>query len=479
MEKLLPDEELARLVELNAEKLGWFLQNGYEPHYYQLVFHTMWNDDRLKRYRHLVAGRRGGKTLAAAYEVAYYAMHPRRFHEDYHNKSSDEPLWIWSLSADYKMGRAALLTLRQVLRKLGLRKDVDYKENRTEKYFEFPDGSLIEFKTAHEPENLRGAGLDLLWIDEAAFIPSEDAWHVVSPALADKLGGLICTTTPMGSNWYHNEFWSDSSLKNPMQGRVEYRSVDNPYFKVEEWERLKREYHPLLFKREFEASFHAMAGKELSGEWLKYYTPKELKDAGDLKLYVGVDPAISLSDSADRFAMALVGVTEDNHQAFLIDLYADRIPFPEQVERIQEWFHKYRPIMIGIEAQAYQASLVQQTMRIEGLPPIVPMFSPGKKADRLLAMSPLFRLGKIKIRQEQYDFIDEWINYDSTLKRIKDDTLDAVEIALRTAGALLPMPMDEEKKKLTADMWEEAFERDRAANNAPKEPHDEYIGGIF
>jgi len=485
--ELLDPKTLAGLVENSAVKLHWFLEHGYKPHYYQLLFHIMRNDGLMTRFKHLVAGRRGGKTLAASEDVAYYSLHPNEHHKDYHGVDKKDPLWIWCLSENYKQGRPALLMFRQTLRRLGLQSDKDYKENKTEKHFEFPDGTLVEFKSAHDPESLRGSGLDLLWLDEAAIITNDDAWNIVVPSLADKQGGALFTTTPHGKNWYHQIFFEDEALDNPDIGRVEYRSIDNPYFPKKEWERLKRDYHPLLFKQEFEASFDAMAGVELSGDWLHYYTWKDLiedvggeKGKANLKLYIGVDPAISLSDRADKFAMALIGITEDNINAYLLETYSDRIPFPEQIDMIKTWFHKYRPLMIGVESQAYQASLAQQAARLEGLPPIIQMFSSGKKSDRILGMAPLFKIGKIKVRKEHFDFIDEWINFDSKVRNTKDDCLDAVEIALRTAGALLPTPYEIPLKK--SDNWEEAFKRDQRREQMHREtrdPQDEYLGGIF
>ena len=55
----------------------------------------------------------------------------------------------------------------------------------------------------------------------------------------------------------------------------------------------------------------------------------------------------------------------------------------------------------------------------------------------VLADRPLFRIGKVRIKREHRDFIDEWINYDASLSRPKDVCLDSVEIALRCAGALI------------------------------------------
>ena len=62
-------------------------------------------------------------------------------------------------------------------------------------------------------------------------------------------------------------------------------------------------------------------------------------------------------------------------------------------------------------------------------------------------MSPLFRIGKVKIKKDHADFIQEWVDYDSGIQKPKDDCLDSMEIALRTAGALLggfvdPLPTD-------------------------------------
>jgi hypothetical protein len=65
------------------------------------------------------------------------------------------------------------------------------------------------------------------------------------------------------------------------------------------------------------------------------------------------------------------------------------------------------------------------------------MFAKGKKWERILAMSPLFRIGKVRIKKDHADFIQEWVDYDSAMQKPKDDCLDSMEIALRTAGALL------------------------------------------
>ena len=183
-----------------------------------------------------------------------------------------------------------------------------------------------------------------------------------------------------------------------------------------------------------------MAGKDLAGDWLHYYTNEDLIDSEGkplkLRKYMGVDPAISLSANADRFVITILGVADSN-EVFLLEQYAARIPFAEQLLKIEEYYLRFKPEIIGIESNAYQAALVQQTERLTSMPPVVPMFAKGKKWERILAMSPLFRIGKIKIKKDHADFIQEWVDYDSAMQKPKDDCLDSMEIALRTAGALL------------------------------------------
>jgi phage terminase large subunit-like protein len=401
-----------------------------------------------------VAGRRGGKTLSAAWEVAFYALHPSAFHWDAHRSESDVPLHVWVLVPDFSSsGRAAMRTLEAVFRQAGLKPNDDYKWNRSNNWIEFANGSFLEFKSAVQADQLIGAGIDILWMDEAGAIPTQEAYDYASPALDDKLGIVWCTSTPRGKNWWYSLFWGDRAQEDRNIGTVEYRSCDNPYFPKEAWLYRQATYHPLLFKQEFMAAFDSMAGKALSGEWLHYYDLAELplKDPArghltesgqllianvDLDFFVGIDPAISTT--GDRFAAVVLGVPKNRERVFILDVIADRIPFPEQVDLIQTLFLKWRPQYIGVESVAYQAALAQQAMRIAGMPPIVPVMTRNKKAERIMAMGPIFKLGKVALRSEFKDFIDEWLDYDPEVKTAKDDVLDATEITLGAAGILLP-----------------------------------------
>lgn len=480
----LTTEQLVTHVQPYAYKLDWMRRRGYKPHLYQLLFHTMRNPEtgNLCRYRALCAGRRGGKTHAAAEDLVYYIEHPEQFWLDFYAKSSSDELHWWVVSKDLIVGRAALLTLRRAIIRAGLD---GWQENRSLKLFEHANGSLIEFKTAVDPGSLRGMGLNGMWLDEAAFIPTRDAYDVATPALSDKEGIVMATTTPDGKNWFYDEFFDQPGKRDdPDYGTVEYRSLDNPHFPKKEWETRRKTYHPLMFKQEYEASFDAMSGKELPGEWLAkhFYTDEDLRDhrgqALQLTRYIGVDPAISLSDKADYFAMVCWGVTADG-RCFMLDCYEDRLFFAEQLDVIREWHIRHRPMIIGVEAQAYQAALAQQAMRIDTMPPIAEIHAVGKKAHRILSMSALFRLGRARIRADQRAFVDRWLSYDSQMRNPIDDVLDAAEIGLRVAGLLLPDMGDrsgwDDLGDRAMDLETLAWSR-RPEARAARQPYDPEMG---
>jgi hypothetical protein len=65
-----------------------------------------------------------------------------------------------------------------------------------------------------------------------------------------------------------------------------------------------------------------MAGVALSGDWLKYWvmgnpdtrtddiTVPRSGEVYNLRVFIGIDPAISIADDADDFAMVAIGVSQ-------------------------------------------------------------------------------------------------------------------------------------------------------------------------
>jgi predicted phage terminase large subunit-like protein len=88
----------------------------------------------------------------------------------------------------------------------------------------------------------------------------------------------------------------------------------------------------------------------------RYYEPEKLKTGG-MSIYMTVDPAASTAESADRTAICVVGVNAGGHW-FVLDSWAERKRPIDCIDAIFRLCAKWRPLIVGIEAVAYQAALL-------------------------------------------------------------------------------------------------------------------------
>ena len=161
----------------------------YKPHKGQIKLHYPQKKDA--RFFVMVCGRRFGKSTAAAMEATFYASQP------------DKRVWLVGLSYD-----KADIMFREVWKRMviGKSNDID-KASEKDRYIRFKWGSVVEAKSADNPDSLVGAGLDLLIIDEAAKVKRKIWEMYLSPTLADKKDSKgIFISTPQGFNWMYDMY---------------------------------------------------------------------------------------------------------------------------------------------------------------------------------------------------------------------------------------------------------------------------------
>jgi len=114
-------------------------------------------------------------------------------------------------------------------------------------------GSTLECKSTENPTGLLGEELDLLIADESSRI-SRDVFDIyLHPLTASRRGRSIFISTPFGKNKFFEKYME---LKDSVEGQsFHFRSLDNPYFPKEEWERAKNNLPEQVFKQEYEAFF--------------------------------------------------------------------------------------------------------------------------------------------------------------------------------------------------------------------------------
>lgn len=133
-------------------------------------------------------------------------------------------------------------------------------------------------KSADRPDNLRGATLDFVILDEAAMIPFNVWAEAIEPTLSVKDGWALIISTPKGLNWFYEFFlmgWrgeakpgipnAESSTKHP-----DFESFHAASWEVwperYDWYMERRLYIPdLEFRQEYGAEFVSNSGSVFTG----------------------------------------------------------------------------------------------------------------------------------------------------------------------------------------------------------------------
>ena len=135
-----------------------------------------------------------------------------------------------------------------------------YSFQASKRRFKFFNGSVLEIKSAEDPEKLVAFGIDYFWIDEAAMVKRR-AWENLTTrwkAGGEKLRGWI-TTTPRGFNWVYQVFVDPASRWEETYFQIA-RSIDNPFFPKEDFERARRELPERFFRERFLGEFVKYSG---------------------------------------------------------------------------------------------------------------------------------------------------------------------------------------------------------------------------
>jgi PBSX family phage terminase large subunit len=153
------------------------------------------------------------------------------------------------VSPTYPMLRDA--TLISYLELLGPENVIQF--NKSEMTLIVPGGGVILFRSADNPDRLRGPNIDWAHIDEGSLCP-RGTWDIVIGRLRGHGGAGPCwvTTTPKGRNWLYER-----------QGEMTIfraSTKDNPYLSPEFVQSLERSYTGNFARQELYGEFVAFEG---------------------------------------------------------------------------------------------------------------------------------------------------------------------------------------------------------------------------
>ncbi len=173
------------------DKEALFRQVGYEPHPGQLEVHLS-----TVKYRVLACGVRWGKTTCAAMEGLAALLSP-----------CEESIG-WVVGPDHYTADRIIKKMEVKLQKYLEHRieEIDIRRHRIVVRNLGGGLSVVEGRSADNPNSLLGEGLNWLIVDEAARLKEEIWEQHLSQRLVDCDGWALLISTPRGPGWFY-ELW--------------------------------------------------------------------------------------------------------------------------------------------------------------------------------------------------------------------------------------------------------------------------------
>ncbi len=186
--------------------------------------------------------------------------------------------------------QATLPTFREYFMRMGwgAGKNGGWQEakSRFELKWKTPGGEpcYIYVRSTDEPEHLEGMTVLAAWADETGQM-KDGTWDNIQARLSFDRGRAILTSTPYAPNWFWRDVmakagfvyrWngakaayeaerSEAEDRDDAVSLFRWKTVDNPHFSKEEYERLRKTMSPDKFSRDYEGEAKAMEGLVYSG----------------------------------------------------------------------------------------------------------------------------------------------------------------------------------------------------------------------
>lgn len=369
-----------------------------------------------RRYNVAVCGRRFGKTFLAA-DVLLRG--PRKKGAIY-----GYPVALYAPT--YQTMLESWRKLVQIL------KPITEAKSEQNKRIDLKTGGSVEFWSLDNPDAGRGRKYATVVIDEAAMIKRLDqGWDQnIQPLLLDYQGEAWIVSTPKGDNYFKTLFdrgYAGNPNRDDQWMSWQLPTWENPYISRDDVEKMRQSMPQLAFMQEIEAQFVSFAGTFIKAEHIQVGSPP-----ARMKLYQGVDLAISMKENSDYTAIVTVGVDDDTGRVWIVDAERRRVGFRGALDFIREKAMRWKPVDIAVEVVQYQAAVVEELLRGTDLP--VRKVRPDK--DKLTRAQSLITRYENLVVWHSYnlpqEFTNELLSFGPDCEH--DDFVDAAVYAYMLTG---------------------------------------------
>jgi len=164
-------------------------------------------------------------------------------------------LTCWWISPTYRMADDVWRSLKATLGGVWRAKHEGMRR------IELPGGGVIGVRSGHDPDALRGVGLDLAVLDEAAYLHPGVWPSVIRPALSDRRGEALFLSTPRGRNWFWGVWMNARKAEHPQWQSWQFPTTANPLIDPGEVEAARALLPERVFREEYLAEFMDDGGR--------------------------------------------------------------------------------------------------------------------------------------------------------------------------------------------------------------------------
>lgn len=199
---------------------------------------------------------------------------------------------------------------------------------------------------------------------------------------------------------------------------------------------LKRTSMPISsFECQFMNRTEFMEGTYFKESWIGEYDdlPENLVQKYDLRVWTGVDLAISDKEENDEFAIVTIGVSPKNFEIYLLDYLSGRYTINQQKHLVGNIYDEWKPLRVFIESNAYQAALAGAVYDLFPHIPTMQVYTTKDKVTRALSIQPYFERRKVFFRRGRMRrMIQQLIGFpDHKLKDLFDALFFSINGALQ------------------------------------------------
>lgn len=229
-----------------------------------------------------------------------------------------------------------------------------------ERRIDMMNGGMLAVRSTFHADYLRGAGLDLAVLDEAAYMDAAVWPEVVRPMLVERGGGALLMSSPNGRNWFWQVYQQGLDPANKQWKSFHYTSYDNPLISPDELDDIKRMTPARVWRAEYLAEFVDDEGQVFRGIREAATAPLDAQPIPGRRYVAGLDWG------RHKDYTAIVIIDAESREVVALDRFR-QMTWSLQRGRLMALYEQWQPTVIWAEANSIGGPNIE-ALQAEGLP---------------------------------------------------------------------------------------------------------------